>query len=80
MKVQYYYDDESLKPSEPKSNESLGFVSMNRITPMISTLDAEYYFVGPKEFMRKINLELKDLEVDPININYEFFGPAAELE
>jgi len=41
--------------------------------------DTEYYFCGPKPFMKGLYRELKERGVDESRIHFEFFGPMQEL-
>ena len=41
--------------------------------------EADFYFCGPKGFMRLLDLGLRALDVPDERIHFEFFGPAQDL-
>ena len=47
-----------------------------RSTPVA---DADFYFCGPKGFMRMLALGLRAIDVPEQRIHFEFFGPAQAL-
>jgi nitric oxide dioxygenase len=56
----------------------LGFVSEEWIKENLPK-DGEFYFCGPYGFMKHIYINLTHMGVDKSAINYEMFGPSADL-
>ncbi|CAD77481.1 HMP [Rhodopirellula baltica SH 1] len=63
---------------EGKCDEA-GFVTENQIRESTPFTDADFYFCGPKPFMKNVHSCLRELGVDEHRVRYEFFGPKEEL-
>ena len=69
---------------QPQDVPGRDFDHAGMITPewlgrIVPHTDADFYFCGPKPFMRLLARTLTDLGVDRDRLHYEFFGPADEL-
>lgn len=56
-----------------------GVLDAKRLTSLLPTADAEFYFCGPKGFMASVARDLKHWGVAEADLHYEFFGPKGEL-
>ncbi|MGC9665014.1 NO-inducible flavohemoprotein [Planosporangium sp. 12N6] len=56
-----------------------GRVTMEWIKGTLPVADADFYFCGPKGFMRMLAIGLRALDVPDERIHFEFFGPAEAL-
>lgn len=72
--------------SDPKTSDVLGenydekgFVTKEWIEKNLD-LDSDFYFCGPPIFMKNVNRALLSLGVSKEFINFEFFGPAEDME
>lgn len=61
-----------------KDYDHLGFVSKEWIEKNLPR-DGEFYFCGPLGFMKHLYTSLISLGIDKSAINYEVFGPSADL-
>lgn len=59
--------------------EEIGYVDIDLIKRLAPGKDCDFYVCGPTPFMKSIFNELTDWGVAETSINYEFFGPAAEM-
>lgn len=59
--------------------DAVGFVTTELLRAWTPYDDADFYFCGPKPFMKNIHACLQELNVDKTRIRYEFFGPQEEL-
>ncbi|WP_100407007.1 NO-inducible flavohemoprotein [Bacillus solitudinis] len=57
-----------------------GHIDLNWLQSTLKSNEADFYFCGPFPFMKVINKALKEWNVAPESIHYEFFGPAGDLE
>jgi nitric oxide dioxygenase len=58
-----------------------GPVDRNLLKELLAThaTETEYYFCGPSALMQEIISALSELQIDPSQIHYEFFGPKVAL-
>ena len=56
-----------------------GRITMDWVKRTLPVSEADFYFCGPKGFMRLLNLGLRALGVPDERIHFEFFGPAQDL-
>lgn len=81
LKVHYSYSEATPKVTMSIiNNTSKGFIDKKLIKSMVSDINGEYYFCGPKPFMSSMNNNLRSMKVPDQQINYEFFGPKSELD
>ncbi|MCA9127131.1 MAG: NO-inducible flavohemoprotein [Planctomycetales bacterium] len=59
--------------------DATGFVTREFLQETTPTIEAEYYFCGPKPFMACVELVLNELGVDEGRRHCEFFGPKQSL-
>lgn len=69
------------EPLENDLNKQSGFIDVSYLAGEIENpLEVEYYFCGPKPFMKVVLNALNILGVKEENIHFEFFGPTEDLE
>jgi nitric oxide dioxygenase len=56
-----------------------GFVTTDLLRDWTPFSEAEFFFCGPKPFMRNVHTSLQELGVAEHRIRYEFFGPKEDL-
>jgi nitric oxide dioxygenase len=56
-----------------------GRITLDWIKRELPTAEADFYFCGPKGFMRMLALGLRALDVPEEHIHFEFFGPPQDL-
>jgi nitric oxide dioxygenase len=54
-------------------------ITLDWIKRELPTAEADFYFCGPKGFMRMLALGLRALDVPEEHIHFEFFGPPQDL-
>lgn len=59
--------------------DAVGFVTTELLRDWTPYENADFYFCGPKPFMKNIHACLQELNVDETRVRYEFFGPQEEL-
>ncbi len=59
--------------------DASGFVTTELLRKWTPYSDADFYFCGPKPFMRSVYACLRELGVDEERVRYEFFGPKEDL-
>lgn len=77
--IVHYCYDKVTEEYKLANNESEGFISGEIIEKLCNVKDADYYFCGPKIFMKNIYKQLIDWNILASQINFEFFGPKEEL-
>ncbi|KNE21111.1 NO-inducible flavohemoprotein [Virgibacillus pantothenticus] len=68
--------------SEPEKEDRCdvsGYISYEWLRTILPATNAAFYFCGPKGFMNKTYLILKQLHVANTDMHYEIFGPAADI-
>jgi nitric oxide dioxygenase len=76
----YRYSEDVPDGMTRNSKDSEGFVDAQLVKSLLPTLDADYYFCGPKRFMVNIYHDLLKLGIPASQTHFEFFGPREELE
>ena len=56
-----------------------GRITMDWLKQTVPVAEADFYFCGPKGFMRMLAIGLRALDVPDERIHFEFFGPAEAL-
>jgi nitric oxide dioxygenase len=56
-----------------------GRITMEWLKGSVPLTDADFYFCGPRGFMRMLAIGLRALDVPEERIHFEFFGPAEAL-
>ncbi len=59
--------------------DTAGFINTQFLRDWTPYDEAEFYFCGPKPFMRNVHASLQELGVDEHRVRYEFFGPKEDL-
>jgi len=73
--------DQPLEGDEEKHLcDTTGFLSENLLREWAPFTQADFYFCGPKPFMKNTYSILRSLDVKPDQIHYEFFGPRQDIE
>ena len=67
------------EPSSTDQPDYKGLLMPEVLKANISSLDAEYYFCGPVQFMKQVKQMLLSLEIPEGQLHYEFFGPSGDL-
>lgn len=78
IKTAVFYSEPLEKDKQGEDYDYLGFVSEEWIKENLPK-DGEFYFCGPYGFMKHVYKSLTDMGVDKSAINYEMFGPSANL-
>tara|TARA_R110002111_G_scaffold262613_1_gene339530 strand:- start:145611 stop:146876 length:1266 start_codon:yes stop_codon:yes gene_type:complete len=60
--------------------DTAGFLNENLLREWTPFSQADFYFCGPKPFMKNAYSILKALNVKPDQIHFEFFGPRQDIE
>ncbi len=61
------------------NGNAAGFITTDLLRHSTPFADADFYFCGPKPFMKNIHACLQELGVDEHRVRYEFFGPKEDL-
>jgi nitric oxide dioxygenase len=80
LTVYYRYSNPLKDGMKYEGNTSEGFVDAELIESLFSSLDADYYFCGPKPFMVNVYQKLHAWGICKSQVHFEFFGPLQELE
>lgn len=81
LKIHYRYSDiKNPKVLNNDKNSSVGLIDAELIESMVTQRNADYYFCGPKIFMKNIYLELMMWGIPASQVHLEFFGPLQELK
>lgn len=73
------YDQPLASDHEVGHCDQVGIFDEAMLRDWLPTQDAEFYFCGPKAFMRKVFVQLNEAGIDPARIHFEFFGPMQEI-
>ncbi|WP_071460471.1 NO-inducible flavohemoprotein [Bacillus massilinigeriensis] len=74
-----FYDSPTKEDKGAPSYYEEGFVTKESLAEMIPAVNADYYFCGPKLFMKSIYISLRELGIPQERIHYEVFGPMEQL-
>lgn len=78
IKTAIFYSEPLERDKLGEDYDYLGFVSKQWMEENLPK-DGEYYFCGPLGFMKHLYNTLINIGVDESSINYEIFGPSADL-
>jgi len=73
------YNDPLHDDLEEGRCHSVGMIDQEFLKGFVPTLDADFYFCGPKPFMVGVHRQLREWGVDPAQLHFEFFGPRQEI-
>ncbi|WPP47995.1 NO-inducible flavohemoprotein [Catalinimonas niigatensis] len=62
-----------------KDYDAKGLISLDLIQQLLPGKEADFYFCGPKAFMKNLYHSLTAWGVPEKRIHFEFFGPSAEI-
>lgn len=79
LSVYWCYSQPTERDIERKAYHKAGHIELPWLKEMLATPNASFYVCGPVDFMRAMNVLLKQCGVADSDIHVEFFGPAASL-
>ncbi|UEM05114.1 NO-inducible flavohemoprotein [Skermanella rosea] len=79
VKAVTFYEQPRPQDVPGRDFDHAGVITPEWLRRAVPHTDADFYFCGPKPFMRLLARTLTDLGVDRDRLHYEFFGPADEL-
>ncbi|MEG0307858.1 MAG: FAD-binding oxidoreductase [Clostridium sp.] len=78
LNVEVFYSNPLDTDKLGEDYQGAGYLTKEWIEKNLS-MDAEFYFCGPLGFMKMIYDALREMGVEESEINYEMFGPSANL-
>ncbi|MFC4024159.1 NO-inducible flavohemoprotein [Oceanobacillus longus] len=66
-------------PVEGDQYDREGHINQEWLSSILPTIDAAFYFCGPKGFMRAAYQHLKKLNVSDEDLHFEIFGPSEDI-
>lgn len=78
LNVEIFYSNPLETDKLGEDYQGSGYLTKDWIEKNLS-MDAEFYFCGPLGFMKMIYDALREIGVEESEINYEMFGPSANL-
>lgn len=79
VQTYFCYEKPSVSDMEQPLFMKTGYIDENWLEDIIPDKQADYYFCGPKPFMRAINTILRNWGIKEDSIHFEFFGPQDEM-
>ncbi len=79
MKSYVMFDQPTKEDSAGGEYDQTGLITKELLESWTPVAEADYYFCGPKPFMRTVYSSLKSLGVSEDQIHFEFFGPRQEI-
>ncbi|MGA7324471.1 MAG: globin domain-containing protein [Rhodomicrobium sp.] len=74
-----FYEFPTPQDVQGRDYDHSGRITMEWLKRSVPISESDFYFCGPKGFMRMLALGLRALEVKEDRIHFEFFGPADDL-
>jgi nitric oxide dioxygenase len=74
-----FYEFPTPEDLQGKDYDESGRITTEWLKRTVPISEAEFYFCGPKGFMRMLALGLRALDVKEDRIHFEFFGPPDDL-
>jgi nitric oxide dioxygenase len=74
-----FYEFPTPEDVQGRDYDEPGRITMAWLKQTVPLAEAEFYFCGPKGFMRMLAIGLRALDVPGERIHFEFFGPAEAL-
>lgn len=80
LHVHFCYSNPGEEDRKRNAFHSEGFIDMALLRSLLKSPEGEFYFCGPKPLMVNVYQGLSAWGVTESQLNYEFFGPAQELQ
>jgi len=74
-----FYEEPHPTDVEGRDYDHAGRISLEWLTRSVPMADADFYFCGPRPFLKLFAQGLRDSGVSSDRIHFEFFGPADDL-
>lgn len=74
-----FYEKPAPEDVPGRDYDQPGRVTIEWLKAAVPVADADFYFCGPRGFMRMLAIGLRALDVPDERIHFEFFGPAEAL-
>jgi nitric oxide dioxygenase len=74
-----FYEDPMPEDVRGRDYDMPGRITMEWLKGAVPIADLDFYFCGPRGFMRMLAIGLRALDVPEERIHFEFFGPAEAL-
>lgn len=74
-----FYEFPTAQDEHKEDYDHSGRITLDWLKGAVPIPEADFYFCGPKDFMRALNLGLRALDVPDDRIHFEFFGPPQDL-
>jgi nitric oxide dioxygenase len=74
-----FYEFPTAQDVHKEDYDHSGRITLDWLKRAVPIPEADFYFCGPKGFMRALNLGLRALDVPDDRIHFEFFGPPQDL-
>jgi nitric oxide dioxygenase len=74
-----FYEFPTPEDVQGRDYDEPGRITMAWLKQTVPVAEADFYFCGPKGFMRMLAIGLRALDVPDERIHFEFFGPAEAL-
>jgi nitric oxide dioxygenase len=74
-----FYEFPTPEDMQGRDYDEPGRITMDWLKQTVPVAEADFYFCGPKGFMRMLAIGLRALDVPDERIHFEFFGPAEAL-
>ncbi|MGI8313929.1 NO-inducible flavohemoprotein [Halobacillus mangrovi] len=78
-KTMFIYENPNSNDLQEKAYDKGGYIDLEWLKRSVPH-ESEFYFCGPKGFMKAIYQSLRQWEVPESQIHFEFFGPKGSLE
>ena len=79
VRLAVFYEFPTPEDVQGRDYDQSGRITMQWLKRSVPISETDFYFCGPKGFMRMLALGLRALEVKEDRIYFEFFGPAGDL-
>ncbi len=74
-----FYEFPTPEDVEGADYDFAGRITIDQLKRFVPMSEADFYFCGPKGFMRMLALGLRALDVPEDRLHFEFFGPPQDL-
>ena len=76
LKLRFVYE----APGKDDVYHAEGYIKESMLAELLpENHDVDFYFLGPKPFMKAVNRMAENLSIPPKQVHYEFFGPLESL-